>query len=516
MRAVDGSPKQTTATLILTAFFIASISCPSRLFATFAQTQDANLKAVSSVTPRQLHGHLTCDDSISFENVILKVEYAHLESIYPSTSKLLGSPADEALPATISVNENGEFQLACAKQPMIFHCETQNGEQAGTLQIDELATEVQIQLRPVVCVHGKLIDSESGKPIPDQRIIAGIHFKGILEVASFGKGVTADANGRFEIPGMIAGQTYELCYVQVSEKNTISIRSLGLFCTDFHDMELGDVDDWRSWFRSDSSPLDQLTEARKQANTDQEHVLLVFGFPGNRNFREFCNLKSNSQELKHAIESFRMVAIDRSQREFESADVLAKQLGVSLLPNELSTHFCIVEAQGNLLYEIKVRFDESPFPHEKLVKAMKDHSPSLPNAQELLDAALRDAKAGNKRVFVQETGPNCGPCENMSRFLESTRQRWGVDFVWVKLDRRFPGAEEITDRLRQNKSTSIPWYAVLNSDGMVEATSFSEDGKNMGFPGNDGSRKHLFKVLKQSATRMTKADIDEMLSELDK
>ena len=118
-------------------------------------------------------------------------------------------------------------------------------------------------------------------------------------------------------------------------------------------------------------------------------------------------------------------------------------------------------------------------------------------------------------MLLQETGPYCGPCVLLSKFLESTRDRWSKDLIWIKLDQRWPGTLEITERLRKEMESTIPWYAVLDKDRNTRFTSFTEDSKNAGFPGSDRSRKHFRKMLSECCKHMTAEDIDSMLGVLD-
>ena len=82
-------------------------------------------------------------------------------------------------------------------------------------------------------------------------------------------------------------------------------------------------------------------------------------------------------------------------------------------------------------------------------------------------------------------------------------------------DRRWPGTLEITDRLRKEKKSTIPWYAVLDKEGKTKFTSFTADSKNAGFLGSDSSRKHFRKMLSECCKQMTTEDIDSMIDVLD-
>ncbi len=128
---------------------------------------------------------------------------------------------------------------------------------------------------------------------------------------------------------------------------------------------------------------------------------------------------------------------------------------------------------------------------------LKDAAPAHLAATKLLADALAQAKRENKRVIVQETATWCPPCWKLSRFFDQQRGIWEKDYLWIKLDHRWTGAQDIAKRLRDKSQGGIPWTAILDADGKVLVTSNDKDGANIGFPSEPAAINHFAAMLAQ-------------------
>ena len=487
-------------------FFVAFILCHGSIG--LCQTEE---------TKTELTGTILCDHPISFEDVTLTANYARFRKKYFARP----APASKAeeLPPSIPVDASGKFSLSRVAKPMIFVCTFGEKELAGSAQIDERSTKLKIKLEPAVTVTGRLIDTESATPLANKRLIAALRFVDPDRVSnSLAAGSTAtetDDDGNFKFSGLVAGRKYNLSCFEISPENNFQLFDAGAFRTNRSRLDLQNIDYSRGWFSSDASPTVRFQRAAAEASFARESMLVVFSTPGDAVFRKFAGFWDN-EDLLNALQRFQIIAIDRSNNNAEPAKELAGKLGIELSDNSADTHFCFADVHGNLLQELIISSAEADaFPSKQFLDAAEKNGPTTPNAQTMLDAALKQAAEEGKLVLLQETGPYCGPCVLLSKFLESTRDRWSKDLIWIKLDQRWPGTLEITDRLRKEKKSTIPWYAVLDKEGKTKFTSFTADSKNAGFPGSDSSRKHFRKMLSECCKQMTTEDIDSMIDVLD-
>ena len=107
------------------------------------------------------------------------------------------------------------------------------------------------------------------------------------------------------------------------------------------------------------------------------------------------------------------------------------------------------------------------------------------------------------------------PVPSVAQFLDDHREQLGSDFLQVHIDRRWNHADKVMDRLHPGGS-GIPWYAILDADGKVLATSDGPDG-NIGFPGPhepDGIA-HFLKTLRETATRLSADDLSVLKADLE-
>ncbi len=470
-----------------------------------------------------LHGRIVATQSLPLAKVRVSAAYVHFHSeITDGDTKAIS----QNRPLAISIDEQGKFQIDREQRPMLIYCETEDGSLAGVAQVDADMTEMEVALRPVTRVHGRLVDHQTGNPLPGQRLTTGIHFRSlrhdIVQTNFFGKGtVTTDENGRFEISGLVDGQKYRLTGLKINKRDGggvgLSLHSLGTFVADSNDgQDIGDVCQSRHYFSSDALPADRVGEAIQLAAPSKQHVLVVFSSAGDHVFRLFDNLRFQDDSLREVLDGFKVVVIDTAGEHAADAAALAERLGLSLPEGNQGSCFCFLDESGDVLERLFVAATErQAFPREKLFDVALKHSPALPDVDALFAAALKQASDEGKQILLQETGPHCVPCELMSRFMESTRQYWSDDFVWLTLDQRWPGTTELMDRLRDHKEpTSIPWYAVLDADGQVRFTSIDQAGENRGFPGSDQSKSHFRKMLEGHAPQMTETSIDAMLDTL--
>jgi len=163
------------------------------------------------------------------------------------------------------------------------------------------------------------------------------------------------------------------------------------------------------------------------------------------------------------------------------------------------------------------------------VPALQAHAGAPDPAKTILDAALRDAGASHRTVFLIFHASWCSWCRKLDAVLESpdVKSLIARDYVVVRLDvlergdkigtLENPGGREIMTRLGGEKS-GLPFYAFLEGSGKKIADSMIEGPgmETIGYPGNEEEIALFGKLLKKTSHRLTDEDRAVVLNEFRK
>lgn len=180
-------------------------------------------------------------------------------------------------------------------------------------------------------------------------------------------------------------------------------------------------------------------------------------------------------------------------------------------PSEHGAGFTIVDAGGNAVAQQRFE-DGSDDGLGALTEFLEHHANVFPDAKQILEAALEQAKNEDKRVLIQMGGPSCGPCIRLAGYLSGQKDLISKDYVYVKIDWRMTSAEEVQESLGAGLR-SVPWMVVLSDDGKPLVNSRSLQG-NIGFPENDSQKLHFRKMIESTSRRLSKSDIETLMASL--
>jgi len=134
-------------------------------------------------------------------------------------------------------------------------------------------------------------------------------------------------------------------------------------------------------------------------------------------------------------------------------------------------------------------------------------------AKELIDAALKTAKAQDKAVMVDFSASWCVWCKRLDAFLHAPEvgKLMADNYVFVTLTVQEngekkalenPGAEQM---MKDMRGSGLPFYFFLDKDGKKLADSLVlPDHQNLGFPGNAEEIKAFGELLERTAPHMTR------------
>lgn len=433
-----------------------------------------------------------------------------------------------------TADADGNFQVDRERfATVIYACSPDMGRHLGGIrEIGPGDETVTLQVAPVAAHRMRILNSDR-KPLPvGSKIIYGVSVElgqkaGIFRWA-FGGTVATDPDGRVTLNSLVVGQKYEVRLVNPDGRSYGTVIDLTPEQPGLQD--IGDVVMPRSpapykpltlaeriqgAFENRQAPIEQHANALRDAPLGTLRILTVFAAPEAPWVESLFEVHFDREKTGTLWDNYRTLAVSLSPEKWSDAEALARKLGVTL-PADRTPLLVVQDATGKVLVswtgEDVLTTDGKTVDREKLLALLQMQIPEATNARTLLDDAIKQAKAENKRVFVQETATWCGPCWMLSRFLDRHRANWSQDYIWVKLDSRWEHAQEIAKELRQEAEGGIPWVAILDADGQTLATSNDSEGENIGFPSKserDGIR-HFLKMLRSTSQRMTEDDFQTL------
>lgn len=266
-------------------------------------------------------------------------------------------------------------------------------------------------------------------------------------------------------------------------------------------------------FDAAGTPLERFETATQQVHEANQNLLVVFGDPEGPRVEELMRLRFEDKAFRPYADDFRFLAISTAADRLEAARALATALDMPAAPGDTELLLAVVDRDGEVV--ARLTSDDvcagGSLSKDLLLAELEKHKTTPLDAHDLLRQALAKARQENKRVLLQETATWCGPCQMLSQWLVRNRQ-WEGDYVWVKMDHRWTGTEEIMRELRGDAAGGIPWIAILDAEGNKLATSNEPDsGANVGFPEDEAGQRHFRRMLETTCQRMTPAEITELL-----
>jgi thiol-disulfide isomerase/thioredoxin len=181
-------------------------------------------------------------------------------------------------------------------------------------------------------------------------------------------------------------------------------------------------------------------------------------------------------------------------------------------------YLTVLDSKGELVVNKDTGSLEAGQGHDpqKVIAFLNEYKAPPLEAKAVLNEALAEARVSDRRVFLHFGAPWCGWCKRLEgwMFRPEVAALLGKDFVDLKIDQdRMTGAKEMKRDYPASEKSGIPWFAALDPDGGVVATS-SDSGKNTGFPAADDEIAAFGEFLKKSARKLGPAEIRTLLASL--
>ncbi len=255
-----------------------------------------------------------------------------------------------------------------------------------------------------------------------------------------------------------------------------------------------------------------IAAALANAKRDNQRVLLVFG----ANWCGWCHkldgvFKENREIARTLLYEYRLVKVDVGRWD-KNLDV-AQRYGVDLKKAGVP-YLTVLDADGKVLANQDTGALEVGDQHDPAkVQAFLQQWKAQPlDAQQVLKDAVAQAAKQDRRVFLHVGAPWCSWCRRLEDFLACPEisKIMGRDFLDVKIDNeRMAHGKDVEKQFRPKAGGGIPWFAVLDAQGNVLATSDGPKG-NIGFPVEPHEIAHFMDVLKQTVRGITADDLERI------
>ncbi|MBA2115353.1 thioredoxin family protein [Bremerella alba] len=418
-------------------------------------------------------------------------------------------------------DDDGQFNVQRQLYPITMYVASKDGSLKGIVEVTADQKSVTIPISPVASVKGRMIDRDTKEPKGNTEIGWGrriyLGYESSLSRTSWGGKVTTDADGNFTATGLVVGQEYHFTVEQVKHRYSrltdFTPETPGL--TDLGDLSLAPpykpptfeerVD---RLFANKKTLEVRMAEAKVKAEQRRQNILVLFVDRKVPLAKQVFELRLDNHEAMLQLFNYQHLFVDLDT---EGAGVLASTLGISLDEAELPSVW-IGDPSGSRIHSTSLPRTEKgdEINVAATIELMKEYTPEPLDGRDLLREALAEAKASNRRVIVQETATWCGPCHMLADYLEKHRETWEKDYILLKMDDRWTGANEIMDNIEDPKNRGgVPWVAILDSDGKMLTNSNSSDG-NIGFPSSEKGIAHFMTMLNDSKIRLTKEDLQTL------
>jgi hypothetical protein len=430
-------------------------------------------------------------------------------------------------------DSDGRFESTRALSPCVVYAGTADHKVAGVVRIGPEDPEVTIPVGPTAAAHGKLIDEETGLPAADRQIDFGIQiqFPGGSFTSFSGRSTTTDAQGDFVAMGLVPGEEYTFSAVMEKdgEGRPRSWRQVGKLTPTGSDVaELGElrlpkpyrpetIEQRVAKAFADPKAVERRVKSRlNDTRHSYQRVLLVIGDPTSPLVQRIYELEYD-KALDGAAYNYLFVPVNTADAaQNEPVEKYLAEINVEL-PAAHDGKLAVLDEEGVAIGQAPLSkfLDGQTIDPVKLAGFLDALAPEMPDAEALMADAFARAKRENKRVFVQVSGPRCGWCYVLSRYLDAHQELIDKEFVYVKLDHRLQNGEAVIKRVRPKQEGGIPWMVFLDESGEPLITSDGPEG-NIGYPGEPESRVQFEKMLRAGTKHLTDDDINGLIKALEK
>ena len=274
-------------------------------------------------------------------------------------------------------------------------------------------------------------------------------------------------------------------------------------------------------FSADADAKEKIAATIGMAATDDIRALIVWGANDDPLSLSFDAARKSPEIARSTFfsDEYKIVFVDVGH--LDKNVNLAKSYGANLAAGSLPA-MTVLDDHGRPVAQARAEdlssAERRNIDAAKVAAFLKTNQAAAPDAVAPFEAAVKEAKASGKYVFLWFSAPWCGWCHRLGAWmtLEEVSPILDKEFISLKLDYdRGIGARDVERRYTQTEQ-GLPWFAFIDGDGKAITTSSAKpDGSgNVGCPWEPEEIAWFKTMLKTAPRHLTGAEIDGLIASL--
>jgi len=269
------------------------------------------------------------------------------------------------------------------------------------------------------------------------------------------------------------------------------------------------------WLAPDADALKTLNDGLAEAKSSHKRLAVLYE-------GSWCTLCDDVHEAIHSDPDLPnlmagYVGVPINVADAAAVREFAQKIHANL-PKDNAMLITVLDSEGALITTISAPriLEAGHIAPAKLKAILMEFFPGA-TASEVLAQSLPALAASGKLGWVEFRADWCGWCKKMEKFFQASEAApiLAKYYSVVTVDtEKNEGSEQLARRLGSKDGIDgIPWFAVIDAQGKVLATSEGPKG-NIGFPDTDVEVAHFFAVLHATAKGITPGEIETITKAL--
>ena len=418
---------------------------------------------------------------------------------------------------TITTDTTGQFAFSTKALQIGIFAYTADGKAAGIVKPESLAEPVEIYLKPTADLNGQLL-GRNDKPLANHAVLGrpvvrgekGFNYSFFAGFHTRSFETRTDDEGNYTLRNLPTefDMTLRADALDGSD-DEISLDEFELNAGESRPLLVSRLD---RQSKPDTRLLAEKYDALVRDSKLGDYHLLAMVFHSASD--DFVGRNLMDHEKTKEIMSFMHLRI----RENDMADEQTQQFVASKnwpQPEPGIVFVCVLDGSGQELGRVQL---DTRTDGVKLQAAefLQKHAPPQADARTKWHAAFAEAERSGRKVWVRISLRYCGPCFQLSRWLDDNRMLLEQDYVFLKIDNvRDRNGTEIAKRvIGDREHFGVPFYAIFDPNEQRLIDSEAPTG-NIGHPSSYEGRLHLSEMLSRTRKKLTDAQIEQIIQTLE-